>query len=82
MMARRGGEAIAGARDGHLGRLQCGVVCGGMAAVVGQLVDGGVFKIALDERAQIVEFSFAGRVGLHPAGRLQFFPSHPVKPRW
>lgn len=82
MMAWYGGEAITGPSDGHLGRLQCGVVCRGIAAVVGQFFDGSVFKIAFDECAQIVEFFFAGCVGLNSAGRLQFFPSHPVIPRW
>jgi hypothetical protein len=82
VMAGRGSEAIARARNGHFRGLQCSVVRRGIAAVVRERLNGSVLKVACDERAQFVEFSFGGLVGVDPAFGLPLFPSHSVNPRW
>lgn len=82
VMAGRGREAITRARNGHFRSLQCSVVGRRKAAVVRQLLNGCVLKIAFDERAQRVEFFPAGLVGVYPTLGLQLFPAHSTNPRW
>ena len=59
MVPRYAGETVTGAGNGHFRRLQSGVKSGGKAAVVGQLLDGGILKVANDECSQIVQFFLA-----------------------
>lgn len=59
VMSGCAGKPVAGAGDRHFRRLQGGVVSGSEPAVVGQLLDGCILKVANDERSQIVQFFLA-----------------------
>ena len=64
------GDAITGACEDHFGELLYGVVGNGEAAVGRELDDGGVFEIAIDNGAQLIELAAACLVAMQ-APRLQ-----------
>ncbi len=58
VMAGRRSEPVPSTGDGHFCRLQGRIVGGSKSAVVGQLLDCGIFQVAKDDCPQIVQFLF------------------------
>ncbi len=82
VMAGRGNEPVPSTGDGHCCRLQGGIICGGKPAIVGQLLDGGIFQVAKDDCPQIVQFLLTSLVRVDFAFGLQLFPTHSENPQW
>jgi hypothetical protein len=76
MMAWHAGHAVASAGDGHLGRLECGVVSRGEAAILRERRNCSIGKIARNKAADFSQLLAGGRVPVDLIVQKKFLPTH------
>ena len=77
-MMPEAGDPVALKRNHHLRELENGVISGRKATVRRELWNARVFKITLDDVAEIVNLLWARAVRLDALLPEQVFPGHPV----
>ena len=75
-MSRNTGNSVSRASDCHLGRLECGVVRSGKAAILGEHGDRRICKVSDYEPADFCQLLNAGGVAMYPIALQQFLPTH------
>ena len=74
-------DSIARTRNGHLGRLESGIVRRCEGAIGRETGQPGVVKVPIDQGPQVIEFLLACRVRPDAVGSQELLPGHPRLPQ-